>query len=331
MQPDTVLSREWLPVCNSADIAADQPYGFVVAEEPLVVWRDSAHVVHVWRDYCPHRGARLSLGAVSGDLLACPYHGWRYDIEGARVHVPSNPELGRSTRACARTFVATEKYGVVWVCFGEPAHALDFFPEHDVAGARVINLAPQDVHASAPRVVENFLDMAHFPFVHTGILGEHAHAEVPDYEVIETPGGIEARQCHVWQPAGMPGQGGAQVEYVYRVKRPLVASLTKVAAGGQGALHIMLVASPVSATRTRAWLVSAHEDETAHTDKQLYDFNMEILLQDTPIVESQMPKYLPLEPEAELHQRCDRMSVAYRRWLAGMGFGYGTSLGVDLV
>jgi phenylpropionate dioxygenase-like ring-hydroxylating dioxygenase large terminal subunit len=329
MQNDSQLFSEWLPVCNSVDLLADHAYAFVVADERLVVWRDKAGTAHVWRDYCPHRGAQLSLGTVAGDQITCPYHGWRYDIEGQCLHIPSNPSIRPSKRACTKTYLAEEKYGVVWVCLGEPAYALDFFPEYATAGARTINLAPQDVRSSAPRVVENFLDMAHFPFVHTGILGEHAFAEVPDYEVSETNDGLVARQCRFWQPAGLPGQGGgALIEYVYRVKRPLIASLTKIAASGQGALHIMLAASPVSRDETRAWLVSVHEDETEHSDQALYDFNMEILMQDTPIVESQFPKYLPLDPAAELHQRCDRMSVAYRRWLAGKGFGYGTSLGI---
>jgi phenylpropionate dioxygenase-like ring-hydroxylating dioxygenase large terminal subunit len=152
---------------------------------------------------------------------------------------------------------------------------------------------------------------------------------VPDYEVVQTSdGGLEARQCRYWQPAGIPGQGGgAMIDYVYRVKRPLIASLTKMASGGQGALHIMLAASPVTQTETRAWLVSIHEDDTTHSDQALYDFNMEILMQDTPIVESQWPRRLPLDLDAELHQRCDRMAVAYRRWLAGMGFGWGTMVG----
>jgi hypothetical protein len=119
--------------------------------------------------------------------------------------------------------------------------------------------------------------MAHFPFVHTGILGDPAHTEVRDYDVAEADGGLEATQCFFWQPAGLPGQPGAEIEYVYRVKRPLVASLSKKAGSGQGALHIMIAVSPVSATESRAWLVSAHEDDAVHTDQQLYDFNMEIL------------------------------------------------------
>ncbi|HTJ95327.1 MAG TPA: aromatic ring-hydroxylating dioxygenase subunit alpha [Pararobbsia sp.] len=327
MQSTASLLNEWLPVCNSADIAPQTAQGFVVADVRIVIWRDRDTQIHAWRDYCPHRGAQLSLGAVHVDGLVCPYHGWRYDATGQCVHIPSNPTLEPPKRACASTFIAQERYGVVWICLGEPAHALDFYPEYDTPGARCINLAPQTVRSSGPRVIENFLDMAHFPFVHAGILGAPAHTEVRDYEVTTSDQGLEATQCYFWQPAGLPGLPGADMEYVYRVKRPLVASLTKKAAHGFGALHILIVVSPVSQTETRAWLVSAHEDDTTHTDAQLYDFNMEILVQDTPIVESQYPKHLPLDPGVELHQRCDRMSVAYRRWLLSQSFAYGTSLG----
>jgi phenylpropionate dioxygenase-like ring-hydroxylating dioxygenase large terminal subunit len=329
MMPHTSLDSEWLPVCNSAEIDQACAQGFVIAGEFVFAWRNAAGRIHVWRDYCPHRGARLSLGTVRDAELECPYHGWRYDANGQCVHIPAHPSQTPPARACTTRFRSEEKYGVVWMCFGEPARPLDFFPQYHLTGARCINLAPQTIHSSGPRVVENFLDLAHFPFVHPGILGEPTHTEVADYEVDEGELGLEARGCVFWQPNGIPGQSGADMEYEYRVKRALIATLSKKAQGDMGALHIMIVVSPVSPTQSRAWLVSAHEDETIHTDEQLYDFNMDILVQDTPVVESQQPKYLPLDPTAELHQRCDRMSVAYRRWLAAQGFAYGTSLGVS--
>ena len=79
--PDAALRGEWLPICNSADVSAGQSRGFVVAGERLVVWRNASEAgdnagasdtstdVHVWRDLCPHRGAQLSLGAVTGGVL----------------------------------------------------------------------------------------------------------------------------------------------------------------------------------------------------------------------------------------------------------------------
>src|SRR6476660_1860738 len=109
MRNDSQLFSEWLPVCNSADVLADHAYAFVVADERLVVWRDTAGTAHLWRDYCPHRGAQLSLGTVAGDQITCPYHGWRYDIEGQCLHIPSNPSIRPSKRACTKTYLAEEK------------------------------------------------------------------------------------------------------------------------------------------------------------------------------------------------------------------------------
>jgi phenylpropionate dioxygenase-like ring-hydroxylating dioxygenase large terminal subunit len=53
-------------------------------------------------------------------------------------------------------------------------------------------------------------------------------------------------------------------------------------------------------------------------------FNEIIFGQDIAVVESQEPKNLPLDPRAEVHQRADRMSLAYRRWLVDRGTAYGT-------
>src|SRR5471032_2895231 len=114
--PDAALLNEWLPVCNSADVRSGQLRAFVVAGERLVVWRNASEAedsvvepdistgVHVWHDLCPHRGAQLSLGAVTGGLLACPYHGWRFDADGQCIHIPSNPSIRPAKRACARTY-----------------------------------------------------------------------------------------------------------------------------------------------------------------------------------------------------------------------------------
>jgi phenylpropionate dioxygenase-like ring-hydroxylating dioxygenase large terminal subunit len=223
-------------------------------------------------------------------------------------------------------------YGIVWACLGEPARELTVFPEFEQPGVRCINLLAKEVATSAPRLMENFLDMAHFPFVHAPILGEEPHTEVRDYRLEVSGDGIVARDCFFWQPSGLPSQpGGADIEYVYEVRRPIVATLTKLPVGGRSAgsdvLHIMLALSPVDELRTRAWLVSVFENDTRSTDQELYDFNAEIFGQDVPIVESQSPRWLPLAPDAEVSQRADRISIAYRRWLTEAGWRYGTSLG----
>jgi phenylpropionate dioxygenase-like ring-hydroxylating dioxygenase large terminal subunit len=50
-----------------------------------------------------------------------------------------------------------------------------------------------------------------------------------------------------------------------------------------------------------------------------------ILAQDVPIVESQRPELLPLDLQAELHLRSDRVAIAYRQWLGELGLTFGTA------
>jgi phenylpropionate dioxygenase-like ring-hydroxylating dioxygenase large terminal subunit len=110
---------EWLRVCDSVDVPDGEARRFVVAEERVVVWRDSIGAAHVWRDYCPHRGALLSLGYVMRDQIVCPDHGWMFDIEGRCLRVPSSSAVNAAKRECAVTYEAEERDGVVWMRLSE--------------------------------------------------------------------------------------------------------------------------------------------------------------------------------------------------------------------
>lgn len=55
----------------------------------LVVFRSQDGVAHVLDAYCPHLGANLGIGSkVVGDVLECPFHGWRFNGEGKCTHIP---------------------------------------------------------------------------------------------------------------------------------------------------------------------------------------------------------------------------------------------------
>ena len=58
-------------------------------------------------------------------------------------------------------------------------------------------------------------------------------------------------------------------------------------------------------------------------DAELIAFQDKVSEQDRVIVESQRPELLPLDLQAELHLRSDRMAIAYRKWLRAIGFTYG--------
>jgi phenylpropionate dioxygenase-like ring-hydroxylating dioxygenase large terminal subunit len=134
--------------------------------EDLVLWRTKGEVM-AWRDLCIHRGTRLSLGKVHDSILACPYHGWEYNHEGSCVRMPAHPDQTPPAKARAHTYLAKESYGLIWVMLGEPQNDIPPFPEDPDPSYRKVLVGPfGPINASAPRLIENFLDVAHFPFVH---------------------------------------------------------------------------------------------------------------------------------------------------------------------
>lgn len=325
---DPVLANDWHPVAIAGQVAAGAVLPSQLLDLPLALWRDAAGRLHAWEDRCPHRGTRLSLGAVQGGSLRCAYHGWTFGADGRCRHIPALPALGEAKlKAQATVWQVQERYGLVWVCPGAPGAAPPAFPEYDEPGLRKVVCGPYDVLSSGPRIVENFLDMAHFAFVHEGILGAEEQAAIADYTVerFDDPAfgqGLWARQCRAWQPqASRQAGGGAEVEYTYRVVRPLTAILTKQAgAGPRDAIALML--QPLSETTTRVYIILALND-AASSEAELRAFQDTIFLQDQPILESQRPQRLPLTPGAEVSVVCDRMSLAYRAWLRALDLRYG--------
>jgi phenylpropionate dioxygenase-like ring-hydroxylating dioxygenase large terminal subunit len=326
---DTVLLDDWHPVAAASELAGGGPVAVHLLGRDLALWRADSGALQAWEDRCPHRGTRLSAGVVAGDTLTCAYHGWRFGADGRCLLVPSQPSQKPPHNACAKVFRAEERYGLVWVCLGVPAGMVLPFPEHDNPGLRKVLCGPYAVATSGPRIVENFLDMAHFAFVHAGILGDPARTEVRDCRVgpwSDGAGGtgVIATECFAWQPqTNSLAHGGSEVEYTYRVVRPLTAILTKVPAAQQDFQEaISLHVQPLEEEMSRVWMILAMTDFTS-TDEQLRAFQDRIFLQDKPILENQVPRRLPLVPGAELPVRSDRMSVAYRRYLRDTGLRYG--------
>ena len=173
----------WHPVALSHAVGS-QPQGASLLGEDLVLWRDAAGAAHAWADQCPHRGARLSLGRVAGGQLECPYHGWRFEGSGQCTHIPALPDFTPGARHRARSFDAREAYGMLWVRLAppppdaQPIHDFPLFAAESEPRLRKTTSGPYRVEASAPRIIENFLDMAHFGYVHEGWLGSRDRPEV---------------------------------------------------------------------------------------------------------------------------------------------------------
>lgn len=326
---DDPIRNEWLAACTAAVLPVGDMHPCVLLGERVVVTRAHDGSVHAYADQCPHRGAQLSLGQFRDDRIECPYHGWQFNADGRCVTQPAHPTLIPPPHCRLTDYQAIERYGFVWVCLGDEPRHLTNYAAFDRRPDRNVIHGPEVVHTSAPRIVENFLDMAHFPFVHGGYLGQTPHTEVRNYTVMASPFGVEATDCWFWQPQPGPhATAGGEVAYRYWVDTPYAASLDKLPAdvdgGDAGSFSLLIVATPIDETTCNTWMItSAYGDDTP---LQVFkDFNEVILTQDIPVVESQRPQLLPLDPFAERHQAADRLALAYRAWLRDRGVRYGTS------
>lgn len=240
-----------------------------------------------------------------------------YFRDGSGCHV---------TGADGRALPVLEQYACLWTTLGQPESGLFPIPEYDEADRRNIAAGSIGVNVSAMRGIENFLDMGHFPYVHTGILGELPHTEVKEYNVELREGGREivATECLFYQPrASTVSTSGADVEYVYRVPHPTCSVLYKSSPMDDRRLDVIaLFGQPTGPESFRGHMVLSILDDVNADDFISY-FQLHIFGQDKPILENQMPKRLPLDPRAETPIRADKTSIMYRRWLASNGVTYG--------
>lgn len=223
-----------------------------------------------------------------------------------------------------------ERYGCLWTSLGTPARPIFDIPEAAESDRRFVICGWVRMRASGPRVIENFLDMAHFPFVHTEILGAEPNTEVQpyDYEIRRDVDEVWATNCRFFQPRVAATETvGAFAQLTYRVPSPFTVMLYRICPSVPSRLDaIALFIQPMEEDLCRAQPVMFLVD-AATADNDILKFEQVIFLQDRIIVENQRPVLLPLEPRAETPTRADGSSVAYRRWLKEKGLRYGTTVG----
>ena len=220
-------------------------------------------------------------------------------------------------------------FGHVWTSLGTAPRPLFEIPEGDEPGRKLVPCGVVRVKCSPLRAVENFLDVAHFPFVHTDILGAEPHTEVAPYKVKvrEENDEVWATKVKFYQPqAAHSADDGIVTDYVYRVPTPMVSVLYKTCPPKPEAQDVIAIfVQPLDEETCDVWPWMALYDDHS-TMAQLIQFQQEIFLQDRSILENQIPRKLPLDPRMEIPTRADLTSVAYRQWLKRRGATYGAEV-----
>jgi phenylpropionate dioxygenase-like ring-hydroxylating dioxygenase large terminal subunit len=316
---EPTLRRHWHPVAES-DAVFPGPLRVRLLGQHIVVWRSDGFVRGAF-DRCPHRGAALSGGWVDGACLVCPYHAWSYGCDGKAVKIPQlDDDMPIPPRARLRTVHVEERYGYVWVAIDEPVADIPPLPGVGEPGWRVIPEFFETWYASAPRIIDNSLDIAHTAVVHRATIGDFSKPRVHPYTIEQTATGFRARMPVDAQ--GVEVQGAEQNGAALRdVTVEIVGPLAFVAdiRYGTGVSHVIFtMATPVDdAESLFVQFVARNDAADEAADEAVVALDRRVTIEDKVIVELTDPDF-PLDATSEVHLRCDRVTLEYRRYLSRM-------------
>jgi phenylpropionate dioxygenase-like ring-hydroxylating dioxygenase large terminal subunit len=337
-----LLRHSWFPVARLEDVRPG-PAQATLLDRELVVFEGRSGIT-VADGWCPHRGMKLSMGAVVDGELECPYHGWRYESGSGRcVAVPSLPAHLKPTRVCLKTYPVHTAYGLVWTALEEPflppieIAELDgarwqYQPEGDPPHYRIGEWAmafgsPVYLHCGVRALSENFRDMSHFAFVHRASMGPDVRREIEPYHVIE-----DGWRLRYALSSGPPANGNgstrrrglrmAEVAYgrtnAYTIVLPCSTYIFSSQPSG-GRRFIGQFVAPVGVDGEHCRLFWATGVDRENTERHgvgvrdAFDFDSQVFSEDVAIVENCHPREQPLDPKAQVHTRADAYSIAYRR------------------
>jgi phenylpropionate dioxygenase-like ring-hydroxylating dioxygenase large terminal subunit len=308
----------WFPVVDSADVGMT-PVAVRLLGEDLVLWRSENGEVVVAPDRCPHREAPLSIGSLENGVLSCGYHGWGFSDGGRCVAIPSSgPDAAIAPAAHLSCMHAQEKYGLIWVCPGEPTAAIPTIVQDVDPDFRRINTGVEPWAVSAPRMVDNFMDFSHFPWVHTGTFGGAQDPYVPklDLEQLDDDFFGYVYEVDAANPEEATVTSGSKEAVVHRVMSTgfaLPLTVRSTIRYADGLEHILLLCStPVDDLNSLFTFVVWRNDDHSTDAQEIVAFDRAIGAEDKRMLE-QGPGTMGLARSDLVSVQSDKPSVEWRR------------------
>lgn len=318
------LRRCWHPVARSQDVTTE-PSRRVLLGEPWVLWRDQSGTLNALLDRCPHRRAPLSLGCVAGDQIQCGYHGWRFDGDGLLTAIPALGEgapLPGAVRATAPAGLV-EAHRMIYLAPEPPVGPLPQMIEDDDERFLAGDLPTFTTRGSAALLADNFLDMAHFPFVHAGTFGAEEEREVAAYDVVRDGLSTTVTFTHAFANREDPGVAAGlrplvqQRRLIYRYTAPFHLSLRIefLDAGGVNTIGFFLC--PEDATTVRVYSTLWRDDLDGDVNRMAdaVAFEVAVVEEDLRIQSAYDVLSVPLALNLEAHTRVDKTTLEMRRVL----------------
>jgi phenylpropionate dioxygenase-like ring-hydroxylating dioxygenase large terminal subunit len=312
------LRRYFHPVIRAGDLTG--VHRVELLGVAYAIWRDPSGDLVGTEDHCPHREAPLSIGTYLNGVVNCAYHGWCFGAGGRCVEVPSaHPGAPIPPKAHLATVRTVERYGMIWICPGNPEAGIpDVEEEHD-ASFRRINIEVQTWNVSVARMVDNFLDYSHFPYVHRASFGAATDSEVATI-ALEQLGdffgyrySVEAANPEEARSASGTAESVVAREMSTGFSLPFTVRST--IAYASGLRHVLLLCStPIDELRSSFTFVVWRNDGEGRADEEVIAFDRQIGEEDRVMLE-RIPGAMPLEQTSLVSVQADRPSVEWRRQL----------------
>lgn len=245
--PGTPMGRMfrsyWIPALLAEELPENDcpPVRVKLLSERLIAFRNTRGEYGLIDEFCAHRGVSLWFGRNEDCGLRCPYHGWKYDVTGQCVEVPSEPEAsGFANKIKLKSYPLIERGGVLWTYMGPPEHQPPL-PEWEFC------TVPQKQTFTTKRLqesnwlqaMEGGIDSSHVSFLHRGDLNNdplfkgakgnqyNLSDSRPVFEVVESPGGL-------YIGARRNAEDG---KYYWRITQWVMPSFTMIAPRGNHSIH----------------------------------------------------------------------------------------------
>ena len=200
-----LLRRYWIPALLDWELPEPDcpPVRVKLLGEKLIAFRDTEGRLGILDEFCAHRGVSLWFGRNEECGLRCAYHGWKYDVNGQCVDLPSEAEeSGMRQRIKLKSYPCVELGGVIWAYMGPPAHQPplpNFEWVHLPPSHRVTTKRWQE--SNYLQAVEGGIDSSHVSFLHRGDMATDpfhkntggarmVKATRTTFDILDAPGGL---------------------------------------------------------------------------------------------------------------------------------------------
>src|SRR3984957_5438641 len=238
-----MFRRYWIPALLAEELPENDcaPLRVKLLSERLLAFRDSEGRYGLIDEFCAHRGVSLWFGRNEECGLRCPYHGWKYDVTGQCIEIPSEPEESRFVKRIKLTsYPLIERGGILWTYMGPPEKQPPL-PEWEfisVPRAQTIT-TKRFQETNWLQALEGGIDSSHVSFLHRGDLNSdpmfrgakgnqyNLNDMRPVFEVVESPGGL-------YIGARRNAENG---NYYWRITQWVMPSFTMIPPRGEHSVH----------------------------------------------------------------------------------------------